>query len=218
MPNSPLHSAKQVSIGQRIPLTRTKVESGVWMGALRRLKLPFRLRGFTTDFAPDHHPHFWTRQTIERQHRAQHEEIGDQRAFVPLKPPKPLPGGRGPLLGQLLHRHFGRTRGMQPLSLGGRSFARRGLRGHPTAWTRTLCLPIGFQERPDLRISRNLSQVPQSCCGQALQEGGRVAISLVTHHPARFDPLGSHDLLDQLGCQLMLGLCRRSRRESDSPA
>src|SRR5260370_34880237 len=100
MPNSALHSAKQVSIGQRIPLTRTNVASGVWIGALRRLKLQFRLRGFTTDFAPDHHPDLRTRQTIERQHRAQREAMRDQRALLPPKPPKPPQGGRRPLLAQ----------------------------------------------------------------------------------------------------------------------
>src|SRR6266436_3255083 len=143
MPNSPLHSAKQVSIGQRIPLTRTNVASGVWMGALRRLKFPFRLRGFTTDFAPDHHPDLWAWQTIERQHRAQHEKIGDQRAFVSLQQTKTLPGGRGPLLGQFLHRHFGRARGMQAFASGGGSFARTGLGRNPTTWAPTLRLPIG---------------------------------------------------------------------------
>src|SRR6266446_9979907 len=109
MPNSPLHSAKQVSIGQRIPLTRTNVASGVWMGALRRLKLPFRLRGFTADFAPDHHPDLWAWQTIQRQDGAQHEKIGDQRAFVSFEQAKAPPGGRRPLFGEILQRHFGWT-------------------------------------------------------------------------------------------------------------
>jgi hypothetical protein len=188
------------------------------MGALRRLKLPFRLLCPTTDFAPDHHPDFWTWQTITRQHSAQYEKIGDQGTFVPLKPPKPLPSGRGPLPGQFLHRHFGRARGMQTLAPGGGSFTRAGLGRHPPAWTPTFPLPIGFAQGPDLGVPRNLRQVPQSRPSQAFQEGGRVAISLVAHHPARFEPPVSHDLLDQLCCQLLLGLCRRVRRESDTPA
>src|SRR5215472_9357968 len=51
---------------------------------------------------------------------------------------------------QLLQRHFGRTRIMQPLPPGRGSFSRSGLWGHPPARTQTLCLPVGFQEWPDL--------------------------------------------------------------------
>src|SRR5436309_13925910 len=49
-----------------------------------------------------------------------------------------IPAPRLHLLGQFLHRHFGRTREMQPLPQVCRSFARRGWRVHPTARTRTL--------------------------------------------------------------------------------
>ncbi len=52
--------------------------------SVAHVELPFRLRGFTADFPPDHHPDLRARQAITRQHGAQHEEIGDQRAFVPL--------------------------------------------------------------------------------------------------------------------------------------
>src|SRR6266700_6599127 len=177
-------------------------------GSIAQVKLPFRLRGLTADFAPDHHPDFWTWQTIQRQYSAQYEKIGDQRTFVPLQQTKPLPRGRGPLLGQLLHRHFGWARRMQTLTPGDGSFARAGLGWHPTAWTLALRLPIGSEQWPNLRVPRHLSKVPQSRPSQASQEGGRVAIALVAHHPARVEPPVSHDLLDQLCCQLMLGLKR----------
>src|SRR5258707_10503098 len=34
-------------------------------GSVTQIKLPFRLRGFTTDFTPDHHPDLRAWQTIE---------------------------------------------------------------------------------------------------------------------------------------------------------
>src|SRR5260370_11486949 len=149
---------------------------GCFDGSITQVELPFRLRGFTADFAPDHHPDLRAWQAITRQHGAQYEEIGDQRAFMPLKPPKPLPGGRGPLPGQFLHRHFGRARGMQTLAPGGGSFMRAGLGRHPTAWTPTFRLPIGLTPRPDLGVPRNLPQAPQSRPRPAFQAGGPVPI------------------------------------------
>jgi hypothetical protein len=106
---------------------------------------------------------------------------------------------------------------MQPLPPGSRSLARRGLGQDPAAEKCSRGLPAGLRPRPDLGISRYLSQIPQSCRSQPFQQGWGVAISLVADDPAGFEPPRGYDALDQLRRQLMLGLCRRSRREFGSP-
>src|SRR5579859_3313149 len=147
-------------MGQRIPLTRTKVASGVSRGALRRLKLPFWLFCRATHFAPDHHLDFWARQPIQRQDGAQQKKISDEWAFVPLQQAIAVPGGRKPLLSQFLQRHFGRTTGMQPLSSRSWPLTRGDLRVNPTTWTRTLRLSIHFEQGPDFGIAWYLGQIP----------------------------------------------------------
>lgn len=146
--------------GSRIPLTRTNVASGVSRGALRRLKLPLRFLCRPTDFPSDHDPDLRTWQAIKRENGTHHEKIGDQRTFVSLQQAKAAPSRGGPLFRQLLHFHFGWGVRMQALSAGRRPFAGGNLRPDPTTRTRSLCLPVHFQERPDLRIAWNLSQIP----------------------------------------------------------
>ena len=92
-------------------------------GSITHVKLPFRLLWRPTHFAPDDHPDFWAGEPIKRQDGTEHEKVGDERAFVPLQQTKALPMRNRPLLGQVLHCYFGRTRGMQAFTTGSRSFA-----------------------------------------------------------------------------------------------
>ena len=135
---------------------------GQWRlwGSIAQVKFPFRLLCRTADFAPDHNPDFRAWQPIQRQDGAQHKKIGDQRAFVSLKPPKAVPGRRRPLFGEVLQRHFRRTARMQSLSPRCRPLARGNLRVNPTARTRSLRLPVRFEKRPDFGIARHLGQIP----------------------------------------------------------
>jgi len=91
--------------------------------SVAQIKLPLRLLWRPTHFAPDHYPDLWTWQPIQRQHRAQDEEVGDQWTFVSFQQSKSLPARGGLLLGQIFHCHFGWRVGMQALPAGSRSFA-----------------------------------------------------------------------------------------------
>jgi hypothetical protein len=196
MPSSPLHEALHFSIGKPHPAHAHEGRERRLHRSVPQVEFPLRLRGLTADFAPDHHPDFWTWQTIKRQHSAQHEKIGDQRTLVPLKPPKPLPGGRGPLarsstvtlaglegcrrsrrgagpLGERVcggTQQLGRRRSVSPsVSSNGQTFVSRGTSDR-------------YHNPAPAKRSRKAGESPYPS----------------SHQPVRFEPAVSHDLLDRL--------------------
>src|SRR6266700_2875580 len=188
MPSSPLPSAQHVSLGQRIPLTRTKVERGVSSGALLRYNFhsgssadPLTLRLITT-------------QTAGPGKRSSGRMARNTRKSATNGPlcPSSRRKRRQAEEGHCLARSSSGTL----VGLAGCSRSRCGtgpLREGACGGTQLLGRACS--------VCPSVSRSVQTFVSLATS-----AIPLIAHNPAGLQPAVSHHFLNQLGRQFMLGL------------